>query len=273
MARDYLDEAATELYAGDPGVFTGRRAELSKQARAAGDADAARSIAALRRPTRSADLVNRLVREHADLFDELLTVGQELRSAQDRLDGTELRSMGARRRQVVSAAVRAALRGESASEAIRAEVTATLEAALADPDVAGQVSAATLSRPMEWSAFGSVGPALSVVPPAAPSRAEQHAAKDRAAAAAAAAAQRAKVVEAERAKTAEAHADVRSAQEAVTASSKRRDAAAGRVTELETQLAQARLDLRACAAQLRSAQERTTAAERRLRRLGPSSSA
>jgi hypothetical protein len=49
------------------------------------------------------------------------------------------------------------------SAALREEVTATLEAALADPDVAGQLEAGTLLRAVRWSGFGAGGPALTAV--------------------------------------------------------------------------------------------------------------
>ncbi len=59
---DLLADAVAELYAGDPEEFTGRRTELAASARDAGEVAAARKITALRKPTRSAWVVNRLVR-------------------------------------------------------------------------------------------------------------------------------------------------------------------------------------------------------------------
>ena len=60
--EDLLADAEAELYTADPDRFTQRRSELVAQAREAGQGDAARRIAALRKPTRSAWAVNRLVR-------------------------------------------------------------------------------------------------------------------------------------------------------------------------------------------------------------------
>ena len=57
-----LSAAAADLYSADPENFTARRKELAAQARRAGDAEAAKSIAALGKPTKSAWLVNKLVR-------------------------------------------------------------------------------------------------------------------------------------------------------------------------------------------------------------------
>ena len=58
-----LSEAATELYASDLETFTERRAVLAARARAAGERSVAKEIAGLRKPTRSAWVINRLVRE------------------------------------------------------------------------------------------------------------------------------------------------------------------------------------------------------------------
>ena len=59
---DLLADAKAELYQADPEEFMARRAELVAQAREAGEAAAAKQIGALRKPTRSAWVVNRLVR-------------------------------------------------------------------------------------------------------------------------------------------------------------------------------------------------------------------
>ena len=59
---DLLAAAEAELYEADPDGFTARRAELAASARDAGEPAAAKQITALRKPTRSAWVVNRLVR-------------------------------------------------------------------------------------------------------------------------------------------------------------------------------------------------------------------
>ncbi|MGH3162484.1 MAG: hypothetical protein ACRDOC_11405, partial [Streptosporangiaceae bacterium] len=59
---DLLAEAEAELYTDDPDGFTARRAELAEHARDAGEPAVAKKITALRKPTRSAWVVNRLVR-------------------------------------------------------------------------------------------------------------------------------------------------------------------------------------------------------------------
>ena len=61
---DLVRDAIAELYAGDPEVFVGRRRELAARARTAGDREAAKTIAGMGKPTRSAWIVNNLI--HAD---------------------------------------------------------------------------------------------------------------------------------------------------------------------------------------------------------------
>ena len=68
---DLLADAVAELYQADPDDFTQRRAELVAQAREAGQAAAAKQIAALRKPTRSAWVVNRLVRADPEVTSRL----------------------------------------------------------------------------------------------------------------------------------------------------------------------------------------------------------
>ena len=56
---DRVSAAIAELYGMAPEDFTGRRGELVAAARGVGDRAAAKSIGALRKPTRAAWVVNR----------------------------------------------------------------------------------------------------------------------------------------------------------------------------------------------------------------------
>ena len=165
---DLLAEAAAELYAGDPAGFTERRGALAAQARAAGQAVAAKQITALRKPTYSAWLVNQLVRADPEVAARLTELGQELRSAGAALDGARIRELSQQRRRLVDDLVRQALRRPGAgppSAAVREELTATFGAALADPEVAGQLAAGTLVRAVHRADFTPAGPGLTLVPP------------------------------------------------------------------------------------------------------------
>ena len=126
---DLLQEALAELYSSDPDEFTQRRAALVARARAAGDAPAAKRIAAMRRPTRSAWVLNRLARSAPGATSELDTLGEELRAAHRSLDGTAIRELSSRRRELIDALARQAFAVSGLpslpSEALRVEVRAT----------------------------------------------------------------------------------------------------------------------------------------------------
>jgi hypothetical protein len=168
---DLLRAAADELYAADLGSFTERRKVLAAGARAAGEPAAAKEIAALRKPTRSAWTVNQLVRADPSVPGRLATLAGDLRVAEAALDGPRIRELSLARRELVDALVRQALgmTGESVpSAALQEEVTAIFGAALADPQVAAQLAAGTLVRAEQRAGFGSGFPALTLVPDPAP---------------------------------------------------------------------------------------------------------
>lgn len=152
-----LHDAEAELYAGDPAGFIRRRGELAAQARASGDGAAAKAIASLRKPTRSAWAVNRLVRTDPDVPSKLTALGDDLRDAGRSLDGRRLRELSQARRDLIAGLTRQALAGagqHDAPDALRDEVTATLSAAVSDPEVAAELAAGSLVRPVERSGFG-----------------------------------------------------------------------------------------------------------------------
>jgi hypothetical protein len=149
---DLLADAEAELYTADPDGFTARRAELAAQAREAGEPGAARQITALRKPTRSAWVVNRLVRSDPGVRSRLDALAADLRDA---AGGARLRELTAARARLVDELTRTALRDLPAPPAaLREEVTATLDAAIADPEVAASLG--TLVRAARYAGFGPV---------------------------------------------------------------------------------------------------------------------
>lgn len=160
MADQALHEAAAELYAVTPAGFVAARNAVARRARDAGDRDLATAIGRLRRPSASAWAVNLLVRAAAADVAELLSLGEELRSAQQRLQGEQLRRLNNRRREVVAALAGRARRlaadaGHPLSAAAAAEVEQTLAAALADPGHARAVRAGQLTRPLQYVGLGA----------------------------------------------------------------------------------------------------------------------
>jgi hypothetical protein len=149
--RDLLAEAEAELYTADPDRFTQRRSELAAQAREAGQAGAAKQIAGLRKPTRSAWVVNRLVRTDPDVRSRLAELSAELRDGEK--SAPRIRELTTARGRLVDELTKQALSQVPAPPAaLRDEVTATFDAALADPEVAASLG--TLVRATQWAGFG-----------------------------------------------------------------------------------------------------------------------
>src|SRR5712692_352445 len=150
--RDLLAEAEAELYEADPDGFTARRTELAAGARDAGEPAAAKQIAALRKPTRSAWVVNRLVRSDPEVRTRLGALAADLREAGD---GARIKELTAARGRLVDELTRRALEVAelpAPPAALREEVTATLDAAIADPEVAAGLG--TLVRAAHYAGFG-----------------------------------------------------------------------------------------------------------------------
>ena len=152
---DLLADAKAELYQADPEDFTSRRQELVARAREAGESAAAKQIGALRKPTRSAWAVNRLVRADPEVPARLARLADELRQAGPSADGGRIRELTAARSQLVDELTRQAFADTDAPPAaVREEVTATLDAALADPEVAASLG--SLVRAARWAASARV---------------------------------------------------------------------------------------------------------------------
>jgi hypothetical protein len=151
-------DLVSDLYALPPEQFIAARDEAVKQAKAAGDRHLAAEIGKLRRPTVAAWVVNRLAQERPEMVEELLDLGEALRSAQRNLRGDELRELSLQRRALVSALAREAVvlaRREHRRDNLPvAEVESTLTAALADPEVAEMVRTGQLTRTVEYTGFG-----------------------------------------------------------------------------------------------------------------------
>jgi hypothetical protein len=257
-----VDEAAAELYAADPDAFMDRRRELAAAARKQGDTAAAKEIAALRKPTRSAWTLNALARAEPGMINKLVELGAQLRGAEQRLDGPAMRELSQQRREMVDEATRrafAATSQDTPSVALRDDVNATLLAAVADPDVAEQLAAGRLVRPAQWDGFGSgagpvARPDLTVVPPPkpAPAKPREPTAAQRA--------QRERVAEAEK----EVAAARRQLVKAEAAAAKQQE----RAQSLEDQLSAVRRQLAEAGHQVREAKAELRRAEQKLDRAG-----
>jgi hypothetical protein len=152
-------ELAGELYLVPPARFVAAREELVRTAREAGHHRLAGQLQGLRRPTHSAWLVNLLVRHEPAPVGNLAALGRQLRHAQTRLDGTQLRRLCVQRRQVIADLLHRARRlaadaGVRPTGQVLCEVEATLHAALVDLAASSAVLSGRLLRPMSHYGFG-----------------------------------------------------------------------------------------------------------------------
>jgi hypothetical protein len=157
VASDRVAAAVAELYGADPDAFTERRKALVAAAREAGDREAAAAIGALRKPTRAAWLVNRLARAEPSAADRMAALAADLRAAAAARDGARLRELSAARGALIDSLTDQALAAAGTPDpppSLRAEVTSTLTAALADPETAADFAAGTLTKAAQWSGFG-----------------------------------------------------------------------------------------------------------------------
>ncbi|GGI47437.1 flagellin-like hook-associated protein FlgL [Agromyces flavus] len=178
---DALTEAADALYALVPEEFTAARNARAAEAKP-GDPALAKRIAALKRPSPSAWIVNRLAREHADRVADLAGLGGELADAQASGDGRAMTALVAERREIVGDLLRAAVEvadaaDRSPSRAVLDEVERTLVAATVSEDAGVVVRTGRLVRALQ--AVGSdvdldgavAGEASAAPPRARPKRA------------------------------------------------------------------------------------------------------
>ena len=157
---------ASELYRLPPEQFTAARDGAARQRRADGDRDGALALKALRRPSVAAWLVNLLALHQPELLAQLLDLGPALAHAQAGRDAAALRELGAQRRSLVEAVTATAVDtgGRPVPTAVREEVAATLEAALADPASAQAVRSGRLVRALSYAGFGDVDLSDAVAP-------------------------------------------------------------------------------------------------------------
>jgi hypothetical protein len=156
MADDELDS----LYLAEPDAFTAQRSRLAAEAKGRGDAAAAKRIFAARKPTTAAWIVNRIALRKKDTKKRLADLGDRLRAAHASMDGERIRALSAEQHKLIEGLVRAAFEAadvKQPSASVREDVTSTLQAAIADPDVRERLG--RLAKPERWSGFGTFGDA------------------------------------------------------------------------------------------------------------------
>ncbi|KUI43388.1 hypothetical protein AU197_04840 [Mycobacterium sp. IS-1590] len=160
------DDALDELYAARLEDFTALRTRLAGEAKKRGDAEAAKRISAARKPTTAAWVVNRLALGDEDVKQRLKGLGERLRDAHAAMDGERIRELSTEQRRLVNDLTRTAFEEaglHNPTGALRDDVTGTLQAAVADPDVADRLG--RLTKAEEWSGFGEFGDTAIVFSP------------------------------------------------------------------------------------------------------------
>ena len=265
-----LERVADRLYALPPQRFVAERDAAVAAARASGDAAAAAALRKLRRPTVAAWLVNLLALRRPEALAELTGLADELRRAQEDLDGARLRELTGRRRGVVSALVgqaRALAREvapEVAGKLPLAEVESTLGAALVDRDAAAQVRSGRLVRAAAPAGFGELPRAKLRLVTSAPAGGETGAAPAGAVEAAPSRAAVEQELEQARAALARARAGLEAAAEAEQAAQEELERIEAELAELTARRAEQAGLLAAKSAASLEARRAVTAARRRL---------
>lgn len=153
-----LQAAADELYGLPPDQFTAARDDFAKRLRRAGERELATAVRDLRRPSLSAWLVNLLVRRRGPDLDELVDIGDRLRSAMANRAGADVRRLTEDRRAAIASLVAdgEAMAGRPVAPDVSEEVRLTLEAATADLTAATAVRSGRLVRPLRYAGFGEL---------------------------------------------------------------------------------------------------------------------
>lgn len=157
------DDELDELYAVDPKSFTALRSTLTAAAKRRGDTATAKRISAARKPTMAAWVVNRLILQHKESKQRLTELGDRLRAAHATMDGDLIRSLSTEQHGLVNELTRAAFAAAeltNPSATVREDVSGTLQAAIADPDVTAKLGRLTTAE--RWSGFGGFGEAAAV---------------------------------------------------------------------------------------------------------------
>ncbi len=154
-----LDDVADALYGVDPDLFVDARTKAVVALKEAGEKGLAKEVGALRRPTRSAWLVNLLSRSAADDLEALVGLSDRLAQATASVDVAALRQAGVERTALIAKLTARAVElgriaGYDGGEATRAEVVTTLQAALADPEVLASVLRGRVEKAQVYAGFG-----------------------------------------------------------------------------------------------------------------------
>lgn len=153
-----LRSIAQELYGRPMSEFIAARKEAADDA---DDKELAQQVKSLRKPSAAAWAVNALARERAELVEEVVELGEQLRDAQSDSDGSRTRLLDRARRDLTRQALDEATElvrasGGTLSAQAAAGVEETLRAAMTDPDAANAVQDGLLVATFAANPFEAV---------------------------------------------------------------------------------------------------------------------
>lgn len=163
----HIETVVEDLYSLPPADFVSHRTAFVTRFRKSGDKAGAARIGALRKPTVVAWLVNTLARRDESALAELFDLGEQLERAQQRGDGSRLRELSTARGISIRALTERAVAlgretGTTVGDNAAREISNTLNAAMADPEIRDRVRA---GRTVVAETYSGFGPALlSLVP-------------------------------------------------------------------------------------------------------------
>jgi hypothetical protein len=172
-----LESTTQELYGLHPAQFIAARNAKSAEARKAGFSDVAASLKELRKPSAGAWLANQLVRERPKEIENLIELGDSLRTPKSKLGGHEIRRVSKEKVDAASKLIRhaksrASQLGHAASPSAVEELETTLDAAFADPQAAAMLRQGRLTSGLRYSGLGFTAQDRSGTQSGAPSSAE-----------------------------------------------------------------------------------------------------
>lgn len=150
-----VDAAIDDLYRATPAEFIKRRDALAADLKAAGSADAAKEVRALRKPSAAAWAVNKLALDEPAAIENLLAATANLSRAHYEAgrDGTELRETARERQRLLAeltGRASALLRESAVASSDQSEAIAgTLDAASIEPDGIDLLRRGRLTRELE----------------------------------------------------------------------------------------------------------------------------
>ncbi len=153
-----LAGVSEELYGLNPSAFIAARDARVSEARQAGDRELADGLKKLRKPSTGAWLANQLSREQSSDVEQLIGLGDALRSTRD-VDGEQIRNASNEKQDVVMRLLRQARsiakrERQPVSEATELDVKATLDAAFSDPSSAQSLREGCLTTGLHYSGLG-----------------------------------------------------------------------------------------------------------------------